>query len=156
MQVEHGTWIIIADGQKYLALRNRGDADFLHLEVVAHESEHTPPARDLASDRPGRRNDAARATPAGVQAWGKSAMEQTDWHRVAEGRFVEALSQKLSAWAQEGRFAKLVLVADPQSLGALRGGLAAGVKALVLAEIAKDLTQMPLDRIEAVIAGHQI
>lgn len=156
MQVEHGTWIIVADGQKYLALRNRGDADFLHLEVVAHESEHTPPARDLASDRPGRRNDAARATPGGVQAWGKSAMEQTDWHRVAEDRFVEALAQNLSAWAQEGRFRKLVLFADPRTLGALRDVLEVGVKALVQAQIAKDLTQMPLDRIEAVIAAHQV
>lgn len=155
MQVEHGTWIIVADGQKYLALRNRGDADFLHLEVIAHESEHTPPARDLASDRPGRRNDAVRATARGVRAWGKSAMEQTDWHRVAEDRFAEALAQNLSAWAQEGRFRKLVLIADPQTLGTLRDVLDAGVRALVLVEIAKDLTQMPLDRIETVIAGHQ-
>ena len=84
MKIEHGTWVIAADGAKYLAMRNIGDEVFLQLEVVAQETSDQPAARDLASDRPGRRNDASRATPGGVASWGKSAMEQTDWHARAE------------------------------------------------------------------------
>lgn len=153
MQIAQGTWIVVADGQKFLLLRNIGDAEFLHLEVVAHNATKTPPARDLGSDRPGRRHDAARPVRGGVDAWGKSAMEQTDWHRVAEERFAATLADRLADWAAADRFTGLVLFADPRTLGALRDAMTERVKALVLAQIDKDLTNLPLDRIEAVVAA---
>ena len=120
MKIGHDTWVIVADGAKYLAMRNIGDADFLQLEVVAQETSQQPAARELASDRPGRRNDASRATPDGVAPWGKSAMEQTDWHERAEMAFAARLAQQLGEWAAANRFDKLVVIAAPQMLGLLR------------------------------------
>ena len=60
MKLEHGTWVVVADGEKFLLLRNIGDQDFMHLEVVDHETSENAPARELASDRAGRQQDAKR------------------------------------------------------------------------------------------------
>lgn len=153
MRIGQETWVIVADGAKYLVLRNIGDADLLQLDVVAHAQDTHPPARDLASDRPGRRNDASRATPAGVVAWGKSAMEQTDWHARAEADFAVHLAQHVAAWAASGRFETLVVIAAPPMLGHLRDAWTADVAARIIAEIDKDLTGLPVSRLETVISG---
>ena len=154
VRIEHGTWVIVADGEKFLLLHNAGDAEHPVLKVVDHDDNRNPPARDLSSDRPGRRHDASRQTPGGVAAWGKSAMEETDWHRVAEARFAEHVAAKLREWASAGRFRHLVVVADPRTLGELRGGYDDSLKATIVAEIDKDLTNLPLDRIEASLKAH--
>ncbi len=151
MKLAHDTWVVVADGEKYLLLRNKGDADFLHLEVVDHRSSPNPAAHELSSDRAGRQHDAAREVSGGVRAWGKSAMEETDWHRVAEARFADELAGKLKEWAAAGRFSHLVVVADPRSLGTLRKAYDDSLRSVILAEIDKDLTNLPLDKIEASI-----
>jgi protein required for attachment to host cells len=155
VQLEHGTWIVVADGEKFLLLRNGGDEAFLHLEVVDHETSRNPPARALATDRAGRKQDASRALPGGVEAWGRSAMEETDWHRVAEGRFAEHTARLLRGWAEDKRFGKLVVIADARTLGTLRKAWDDGVRSLIVAELDKDLTNLPLDRIEQSILAHE-
>jgi protein required for attachment to host cells len=155
MDLEHDTWVVIADGEKFLLLRNIGDREFLNLQVVEHEASENPPARDLASDRAGRRNDAARQKTGGdVEAWGKSAMEETDWQRVAETRFAAEVAAKLDGWAAAGRFRRLVVIADPRTLGALRDAYGAHVRSVLVAEIDKDLTNHPIDGIERSIRAH--
>lgn len=154
MRIEQGTWVVVADGAKYLVMHNIGDADFLQLAVVAQDESQSPAARDLASDRPGRRNDAARAMPDGtVTAWGKSAMEQTDWHRRAEMDFAEGLARRLAEWVAAGRCDRLIVIAAPQFLGLLRAAWGVDVAARIIAQIDKDLTGLPVARIETVIAG---
>lgn len=156
MQIDHETWIVVADGAKFLLLRNAGDRDFINLEVVAHESDATAPARALSSDRAGRRYDATRpATGGGVRPSGRSAMEETDWHRVAEDRFAEEIAARLRRWASDGRFQRLVVVAAPRTLGALRKSYGDDLARRVTAEIDKDLTNLPLDGIEASILAHR-
>lgn len=153
MKIAQNTWVIVADGAKYLAMRNIGDDVFLQLEVVAQATSDHPAAHDRASDRPGRRNDASRAMPGGVTPWGKSAMEQTDWHERAEMEFAKRLAGQLAQWADEGRFDKLVVIAAPRILGQLRDHWDARVAARIIAEIDKDLTGLPVPRIETVIGG---
>lgn len=153
MQIEQQTWVLVADGTKYLLLHNAGDREALNLQIVAHETQPNPPARDLGSDRPGRRNDAARQTGNGVLTWGKSALEQTDWHRVGEARFAAHVAAVLADHAAAGRFRHLVILADPRTLGALRKAFDPALAAMILAEIAKDYTQHPRDRIEAAITA---
>ncbi|MDA0962775.1 MAG: host attachment protein, partial [Proteobacteria bacterium] len=121
MDLDNDTWVVVADGEKYLLLRNRGDRTHLRLEVVDHADIPNAPAHELASDRTGRRYDAARNVSGQVKAWGRSAMEETDWHRLAEARFADELAGKLRDWAAAERFGQLVVVADPRSLGTVRG-----------------------------------
>ncbi|WP_372609572.1 host attachment protein [Aquicoccus sp.] len=151
MKLEYGTWVVVADGEKYLLLRNIGDQEFMHLEVLDHETSTNAPARELASDRAGRQQDAKRKVSGGVASWGKSAMQETDWHRVAEERFAEAVAEKLLEWRSAGRFHHLLVIADPRSLGAMRNAYDDRLASAIVAEIDKDLTNLPLDRIEASI-----
>lgn len=155
MDLDMDTWVVVADGERYLLLRNRGDRGHMHLEVVDHGDSPNPPARALASDRPGRRHDAMRDVSGRVAAWGTSAMEQTDWHRLAEALQVEDLTGKLADWAGRGRFHRLVVVADPRSLGTMRARYNSNLKSVIVAEIAKDLTKLPLAGIEASIRAWQ-
>lgn len=151
MKLEHGTWVVVADGEKFLLLRNVGDQEFMNLEVVDHETSTNAPARELASDRAGRRQDAKRDVSGGVEAWGKSAMQETDWHRVAEARFAEEIVEKLSKLKSARQFRHLLVIADPRSLGVIRNAYDESLASTIVAEIDKDLTNLPLDKIEASI-----
>jgi protein required for attachment to host cells len=80
-------------------------------------------------------------------------MEQTDWHARAEMAFAARLAQQLGEWAAANRFDKLVVIAAPQMLGLLRAAWDTRVAASIIAEIDKDLTGLPVARIETVITG---
>ncbi|MEE1876624.1 host attachment family protein [Altererythrobacter litoralis] len=153
MQIENGTWVVIADGEKFLLLHNAGDTKYINLQLVEHERNDNAPAHELASDRPGRRSDSTHLVAGGGKAWGRSSLEETDWHKVAEERFAEHVAERLGEGVSQGRFQKLVMVADPRTLGNLRQAYGADLKSAVVAEIAKDLTNHPLDQIEAIITA---
>jgi len=155
MKLKQGTWVVVADGEKYLLMRNKGDMEFLHLEVIDRETSPNEPARELSTDRPGRQQDSSRETGGGVKAWGTSAMDDTDWHRVEEERFAIHLADKLAQLASAGRFEDLVVIADPRSLGAFRTACDDTLRSVIVAEIDKDLTNLPLDKIEESITAYQ-
>ena len=81
-------------------------------------------------------------------------MEETDWHRVAEERFAKTVAANLREWASAGRFEKLVIIADPRTLGQLRNAYDDVLRSVILTEIDKDLTNLPLDKIESTIAAY--
>ncbi|MCO4847861.1 MAG: host attachment protein [Yoonia sp.] len=142
MKLEHNAWVIVADGEKYLVLQNHGDEKFIDLRVIAKEVIDNPAARDLSSDRPGRMPD---------DGHGYSALQETDWHVVEKQRFSKELGAKLVGWAAHDRFQKLVVIADPKTLGDLRGAYCDTIQKKLVAEIDKDCTNMPIDQIEATL-----
>ncbi len=154
VKLNHSTWVVVADGEKYLLLRNKGDRDFLHLEVIDHKESINAPARELSTDRAGRQHDSKRELGGDVKAWGSSAMEETDWHRVEEERFARHVATTLADMASAGRFRALVVIADPRSLGAFRDACDDRLKSVIVAEIAKDLTNLPLEGIERSITAY--
>jgi protein required for attachment to host cells len=89
MNLHHDALVLVADGQKYLLLRNSGDFRNPVLKVEASAERSGAPTRDLGSDQPGRAFSSASGTP--------SAMEQTDWHQQAEDRFA-AEAAGISNW----------------------------------------------------------
>jgi len=137
------TWVVIADGEKALLLRNLSDRPDPDLEVVVKEEQDNPPDGEQKSDRPGRRADGGMTQ--------KSAMSEADWHDLAKDRFAKDLSDLLHKRAQSGAFDQLILVASPHILGVLRNDMRADVAGRVIAEIPKTLTNHPLDKIEAVL-----
>lgn len=159
MQIDHDTWVVVADGEKFLLLRNEGDAEFPILRAISKEEAENPPARDLASDRPGRMPDQGghpgNVGTAITQVRGpRSAMEETDWHRVAEHRFAEDLAERLIGWVGKGRFDRLILVAAPRTLGVLRAAYGDKLGSALVAEVDKDLINLPLPEIAKVLKGH--
>ena len=139
----NGTWVLIADSEKALFLRNSVDAISPTLDVVRKNEQENPSNFDQSANRPGRKHDA------GVGQ--RSAMEDTDWHELAKERFAHDLADILYKYAHRGDFDRIVLVAAPHVLGDLRQNLHKEVREKVVAEVAKDLANHPLDKIETML-----
>jgi protein required for attachment to host cells len=143
--IPHGAWIIVADGKRALLLQNDGDEVFPNLRtdrVLEHEN---PPTHEQGTDRPGRYS----ATPDSH----RSALQETDWHRLEEDKFLARLADLLKQGVHAGNFEKIVLVAPPTALGALRKVLDRQVLDHVIAEVGKDLTKQPVFDIEQALTG---
>jgi protein required for attachment to host cells len=99
------------------------------------ESAPNPRTSAQGTDRPGRTVSSQR----------RSAVEQTDWHRLAEAEF--------AATVIDGFFAgdpppTLVIIAPPAFLAELRERMPARVRAAILVEIDKDFVHLPVHEIE--------
>jgi len=134
-----GTWVLVADSEKALLLENIGDAERPLLELRRESHQDNPATSAQGTDRPGRKSDSGPGQ--------RSAMEETDWHRLAQDRFAEDLADILYRRVQRHGIDRLIVVAGPQVLGALRPALHKEVTSKVVAEIGKDLTHQPLDAI---------
>ncbi|MFN0264739.1 VLRF1 family aeRF1-type release factor [Tepidamorphus sp. 3E244] len=143
IHLKHDGWVVVADGAKALFLRNEGDEKFPNLHVFREEEQDNPPTREQAANRPGRMQDGTGPH--------KSAMDDTDWHQLAEERFAKDLAETLYKQAHKHKFNEIVLVAAPAVLGDLRKELHKEVADKVIAEVDKDLTNHPVDEIEKLV-----
>ena len=144
-QISHNTLMLIGDGRKALFLRNKGTPQRLNLEVEQVLEQENPATREQGTDRPGR----------SIQSVGsaRSAMEQADWHYIAEERFAGTIAEALYRLAHGNRFDKLVVVAPAKVLGNLRQAFHAEVAERIVAEIPKELTSHPIPEIEKLMAA---
>ncbi|WP_299559994.1 host attachment family protein [uncultured Sulfitobacter sp.] len=142
-KLTNGTWVLIADSEKALFLENETDGDDPYLKVVKKEEQENPPNREQAANRRGRFNDGPSAH--------RSAVDDTDWHQLAKERFASDLADILYKQAHQGQFDRLVIVADPRTLGELRSELHQEVTDKVIGEIDKNLTNHPIDEIEQML-----
>ncbi len=141
-RLSNNTRILVADGAHALVLRNDGDAQSPNLKLVRAYEQDNPATRDQGSDRPGRTNDSLGR---------RSAMETTDWHRVAEDRFVQRIADDMAKDLSSGDFEKLIVAAPPVALGEFRKSASAAVASATILEIDKDLTKHPVDEIEKLV-----
>jgi len=144
VRLEHGIWLLVADGEKALFLRNEGDAEYPNLEVVREVRDENPPTREQGTDRPGRYSGGSYGTH-------KSGFDETDWHRIEKERFAEDIAEQLYKLAHHNRFEKIILVAPPVVLGELRKALHKEVEARVVGEVAKTLTGHTIFEMEKVL-----
>lgn len=142
-KLSHGTWVLIADGEKALFLRNDVDAQDPDLNVVRIEEQDNPKDIDQSANRPGRMHDGGPGQ--------KSALDDTDWHELAKERFADDLADILYKQAHKGLFDEIVIVAPPQTLGELRQKMHQEVGNKVIAEIPKTLTNHPIDEVEKLL-----
>ncbi|MDU8912570.1 host attachment family protein [Aestuariicoccus sp. MJ-SS9] len=138
-----GTWVLVADGEKALFLRNDLDAETPDLNVVRLQSQDNPSNRDQSTGPQGRRADGGSGQ--------RSAMEETDWHQLAKERFAHDLAEVLYRQVHKGAFDRLVVVAPPHVLGDLRDAMHKEVADRIVAELPKTLTNHPIDKIEALL-----
>src|SRR5690606_8379066 len=100
--IAHNTWILVGDGRKALMLKNDGTPQNPSLNVIdVLKDDANPPTSEQGTERPGRvmQSNLNR----------RSAVEQTDWHEIAEDRFAGTVAAQLDAAAERGEFEKLVL-----------------------------------------------
>ncbi len=93
--LKNRTWILVADGARALLIRNEGSATQPKFALIRRYKQENPATREQGTDRPGRTNDAGTH---------KSAMEPTDWHQIAEDRFVHELAEVIGAAFQRNEF----------------------------------------------------
>jgi protein required for attachment to host cells len=78
----------------------------------------------------------------------RSAVEQTDWHQQDEDEFLKQIGKHLDEATRTGKADALIIVAAPRALGVLRTTYSHGVKEALVAEIDKDMVNMPVYEIE--------
>jgi protein required for attachment to host cells len=143
--LKHGIWILVADGARALLMRNDGSPLKPKFTLIRRYQQENPPTREQGTDRPGRTNDAVGH---------KSAMEETDWHQLAEDRFVREMADVLSTAYNRHEFDALVIAAPPTALGEMRKALPGQIRDHVVSEINKDLTHLEVRDLQEVIAKH--
>ena len=144
-KVDNKVWVLVADGEKALFFENTGTRKTPVFKVVREMEQDNPPTREQGTDAPGRMYDGGQNQ--------KSAMEPTDWHRLAEERFAKDAAELLYKFANENRYKQIVLCAAPRVLGELRKELHARVTDRVIGEVPKTLTNHPVDQIERILSA---
>jgi protein required for attachment to host cells len=146
MQLRHGDWILVGDGEKVLVFVNHGDEtqpDFKTLRVLEHPlpSSNTPTAAhpDEAGGETGELLDH------------EALRQEGGWQRIEKQKFAKEIAGALYKAAHAGRFSRLVVVAPPRTIGDLRGELHKEVADRVVAEVPKDLTNVPPYQIEQLL-----
>ncbi len=137
------TWVLVTDSEKALFLRNETDGQNPFLVVVTKQTQDNPPTREQAANCPGRSDDGPSTH--------RSAVQDTDWHALAKHRFASDLADILYERVYKGAFERLVIVADPATLGSLREELHKEVSDTIVGEVDKTLTNHPLDEIEKIV-----
>jgi protein required for attachment to host cells len=143
IRLEHDIWVVVADGEKALFLRNEGDAEYPHLQVFREMHDDNPPTHEQGTDAPGRFNDGPNVH--------RSAVQETDWHRIEKERFAREIADRLYKMAHRGDYKKLVVVAPPLVLGEMRKEFHKEVSDRVSGEVAKTLTNHSVDEMEKIL-----
>jgi protein required for attachment to host cells len=138
------TWILIADGTQARVLEHTGPGKGLRQVDGLDFAIDPLMAQEIVTDKPGRSHTST----------GRSAMEpKTDPVEHRETVFVKSLARMLDRKQQEGDFDRLVIAAAPIALGEIRRAISPGVKKTILAELDKDLTNLPTPQLDKHLDG---
>ncbi|MBB3020234.1 protein required for attachment to host cells [Microvirga lupini] len=139
LKLPHDGLVIVSDGRKALFIKNKGDDLYPNLQV-----ERVLDAPDNLSTRHQGTDKQGQAGSAGH----RSAIEQTDWHDLAERKFAGEVADAVNAACLNGTVKHIVVAAPPRTLAELRHRFSDVVKQRILAEVNKDLTKHPVYEIE--------
>lgn len=140
------TWVLIADGAHAKVFEHGGPGTGLVALRELMFDEEPLKAQDIMADRPGRSFSSVGR--------GRSAYEyHTDPVHAREAGFMKTMADRLDEKLREGAFDRLVIAAAPTSLGEIRPCLSKAVQEAVVAELPKDLTNIPTPKLEAHFEG---
>ena len=132
MMLPRGTIVAVADGEKLNLFRNAGDEADLKLVAVPHEAI-----------------DADRGTSTGRH----TSAANPDHGQGEEDQFSAGIVQHLNHQALGGKIEHLVIIAAPRALGEMRKHYHKALSAILLGEIAKDLTGHSMSDVEKSVAA---
>jgi protein required for attachment to host cells len=134
-KIPTGAWIVVADGTHARLFHNVGKQHALQLKQD-----------DLI--KPNMLDEQGQG-PSG-QRPPEASPEQTD-----EAIFAKQLADRLNAAALKQEFEHLFLIADPKTLGEIRPQLHAETSKRLCGEMAKTLTNSPLEDIEKILKAQE-
>ena len=120
MDIPKGATVAVADGEKLNLFRNSGDESNPSLTAAAVE--------DVTNENKGSgaRHQSSSANP--------------DNSRIEEDSFAAGTAELLNRQVLGGRIDNLIIIAAPKTLGELRKHYHQKLSAVLIGEIAKDLT----------------
>jgi protein required for attachment to host cells len=131
------TWIVVADGAHARIALNEGPGTGIKPALDHEFAASHAPSRDFVSDRPGQYPDRGGL---GTHRFAP----KTDRREHEKTLFAQDVVGIIEDAAKQHAFDNLVLVAPPAALGRLREALSERTRALVSAEVGKDLTHVPI------------
>ena len=131
MILPHGALVVVADGSKLQLFRNKAVEPEIELIAFSH------PAIVPSNAGSGLRHHNESSNP--------------DAHRKAEDGFVAVSAGQLNRMALDGAFDRIVIIADPRTLGELRKHFHAALQSRIIGELAKDLTGHSVHDIAAAV-----
>jgi len=133
MLLPTGTTVAVADGEKLNLFRNTGDETHPALTAVS--------SPEIATDNKatGGRHHSSSANPGESQQ--------------SEDNFAAGTAAMLNSQVLTGKIKQLVVIAAPRSLGELRKHYHKSLSAVLMCEIAKDLTGHTIPDIQKAIAA---
>ncbi len=131
------TWVLLANARAARVLENKGMGK--GLTALAGQAWSADAAR-APRDKAGVGHSIAGP--------GVAAVEQPDLQKLNDAHFAKDLVEHLTKARQDTKFDRLILIAGPHMLGLLRQDLDTPLRAVLLGEIPKDLSNQPLADIE--------
>lgn len=134
-------WVLVADsGSARIFELRKKPAEFREVHTLVSDALHKR-SSDLVSDGSGRSFNSQG--PAG-----HSKEQRSDPHELAEQEFSRKLVDKLELAANMNVFEKLMVTADPKTLGRLRPLMSKQLKKRITHEVNLDLVGMPLEKLK--------
>lgn len=134
-------WVLVADsGSARIFELQKTPAEFREVQTLVSDALHKRTS-DMVSDGSGRSFNAQGPG-------GHSKEQKSDPHDLAEQEFCRKLADKLELAANMKVFEKLVIFADPKTLGRLRPLMSKNVRKQVTHEVNLDLVGMPLEKLK--------
>ena len=133
MDIPKGATVAVADGEKLNLFRNSGDEANPSLTAAAVE--------DVANENKGSgaRHQSSSANP--------------DNSQIEEDSFAAGTADLLNRQVLGGQIDNLIIIAAPRTLGELRKHYHQKLSAVLIGEIAKDLTGHSTQEIEKAVAA---
>lgn len=128
LQLPQNALVVTADGHRAILLRNQGAEGALELRL-----ERRLEPQNLMDDGPS----------------GSRPEDQTP-RQADEATFAKQLAHELFMMKEQGSFEKIILFADPQTLGQLRK-LLKTVEESIISSLAKDLTNHSIEEVAAAL-----
>jgi len=125
------TTVAVVDGRGLRLFRNRAAEPHIDLDVL-----------DVPDIRGAHRGSGVRH---------RSVPANPDASRLDEDDFAAAVAEWISARVLDGTIARLLIVADPRTLGEMRRNLHPAATAALVGELAKDLSNHTREAIEAAL-----
>jgi protein required for attachment to host cells len=132
MKLPKGTVVAVADGEKINLFRNTGEGEILNLVSLPHD--------DIPAD-------------AGTSMGRQASSANPDHGQAAEDQFSAGIVEHLNQQALAGAIENVVIIAAPRALGEMRQHYHKALSAILLGEIAKDLTGHSLADVEKSLEG---
>jgi len=132
MILPNDTTIAVVDGGKLRLFRNKGMEPHIKLAEEA-----------VASIQPSNQGSGARH---------RSTTANPDRWRLEEDDFAASAAAHLNRLVLDGAITSLFIIADPRTLGELRRHFHDATWESLIGELAKDLTDSSVEKIEAALA----